>query len=304
MVVDATTPLGKNLTPDCIVRDLRTLPSAPKVLPRLKELLCDGNSSLYEIVTLIRLDPGIAARVLQTANSTYFSQGMRCFTVEEAVNRVGYDQVYALVSYAVASQVLVRPLAVYGLEADEHWKQSVACALAAEVLAHKTGQDRDAAYTIGLLHGVGMVAIDEWALRNAPGLAFARTGLPREATEAERTALGFTQAEAGAALLRHWGFPLSMSEPVRWQYAPRASASQSTMASLLYAAKWLRTTVCAGSAPPPELPETAPLQPLGLKPDALPDLVKDVLARLDEISSLLEPPRNTSDRHRHPLTQE
>src|SRR6185369_15331136 len=116
-------------------------------------------------VALIRLDPGIAARVLQVANSAYFAKGVRCFTVDEAVNRVGYDQIYELVSYAVESQVLVRPLDVYRIEADELWKMSVAAALAAELLADRTGVNRESAYTVGLLHCVGMVAIDEWALR-------------------------------------------------------------------------------------------------------------------------------------------
>src|SRR5689334_17624189 len=103
MIADLPTARA-SLTPDDIAREVKHLPSAPKVLPRLKKLLADTNSVLSEIVALVRLDPGIAVRVLQTANSAYFSKGVRCATVEEAVNRVGYEQIYELVSYAVASQ--------------------------------------------------------------------------------------------------------------------------------------------------------------------------------------------------------
>lgn len=273
------------LTPDEMVRDLKHLPSAPKVLPRLKQMLSDGNSAMHEIVALIRLDPGIVARVLQVANSAYYSKGVRCFTVDEAVQRVGYDQVFSLVSYAVASQVLVRPLEVYGIEADELWRMSVAGALAAEILADRSGQDRDAAYTVGLLHCVGMVVIDEWALRNSPGFRLAPGNFPREATEAERSTLGFTQAEAGGALLRQWGFPAPIVEPVRWQYSPRAAIAQARMAVLLYAAKWLRNAVCGRRAP---LPEPIVLQPIGLAPTYLPALAEEVNRRLTAISSLLE----------------
>src|SRR3954464_9581213 len=118
MIADCPMLAGQTFTPEDIVREVKHLPSAPKVLPRLKQLLSDGNSAMHEIVALIRLDPGIAVRVLQTANSAYFSKGVRCFTVDEAVNRVGYDQVYELVSFAVASQVLVRPLDIYAIDAD------------------------------------------------------------------------------------------------------------------------------------------------------------------------------------------
>lgn len=289
MVADLSMITGYTLSPEDIVREVRHLPSAPKVLPRLKQLLSDGNSAVHEIVALIRLDPGIAARVLQMANSAFFSKGVRCFTVDEAVSRVGYEQVYELVSFAVASQVLVRPLDTYGIEADELWRMSVAGALAAEALAERTNQDRNVAYTIGLLHCVGMVAIDEWALRNARPLAFKHTGFPREALESERAALGFTQAETGCALLKDWGFPHSISEPVRWQYTPRASASQAKMATLLFAAKWLRSTVCApADATTPVVPEPAQLSLLGVGPAALQAMVPQIAAKLAEVSSLLD----------------
>ena len=275
-------------TPEDIVRDLRDLPSAPKVLPPLKRLLSDPNSSMNNVVRLIRLDPGIAARVLRMGNSAYYSGGTRCFTVDEAVNRVGYNQVYELVSYAVASQVLVRPLAAYDLEADLLWSQSVTCALAAEIVAERSGQDLDVAYTVGLLHSLGMVAIDDWIDRTRPGLKLAQQGFPREATEAERAALGFTQADTGAALLRHWDFPTPMCEPVRWQYAPRSCSGHVRMACLLQVAKWIRTAISRPRNERPAPPVEGVLQMLPLRVSELDDLVASAQRKLKEVSSLLE----------------
>jgi HD-like signal output (HDOD) protein len=289
---------GRPITPEEVVRDVHQLPSAPKVLPRLKMLLGDGNSSMYEIVSLVRLDLGIAARVLHVANSAFYSKGTRCLTVDEAVNRVGYDQVYDLVAYAVGSHVLIRPLAVYGIGADELWRQSVACAISAEVLALHTGQDRNVAYTNGLLHCVGMVALDEWAGRNLPGIHLSDTSHPREFSESERAAFGFTQAEAGAALLAHWDFPREMSEPVRWQYAPQASGGHAKMACLLHVAKWLRTAACRGAGTQLPTPDEAQLRTLGLNPAVLRGMVPIVISRLTEISSLLEV--ETPGRNHHP----
>lgn len=288
MTADPVASTAAALSPEDIVRDLKHLPSAPKVLPRLKQLLGDPNSSMSEIVMLIRLDPGIAARVLQVGNSAYYSKGARCFTVDEAVNRVGYEQVYQLVSYAVASQVLVRPLKVYGIEADDVWTLSVSCALAAETLAARSGQDRDVAYTVGLLHSLGMVAIDDWALRHRPELQLGSEGFPREAIERERAELGFTQAETGAALLRAWEFPHSMCEPMRWQYAPRSCAAHTRMACLLHCAKWIRSVVCAPGGERPPLPAEAALQMVPLRASDLLAIAKDVEARLREVSSLLD----------------
>ena len=244
---------------------------------------------MQDIVALIRLDQGIAARVLQTANSAFYSNGVRCFTVDEAVNRVGYDQVYELVAYAVASQVLIRPLQAYQIEPDEIWRSAVTCGLAAESLAGLCGAQRDIAYTTGLLHSVGMLAIDEWVSHNHPGLHLVCQPYPREACESERALLGFTQAEAGASLLRHWDFPLSMSEPVRWQYFPRSTAGHQRMACLLHAAKWVRTVVCAPAKtelPPP--PDAWLLQPLRLGVPELETCAEQVRSQLANISTLLD----------------
>lgn len=284
-----TIPPFSSLTPDQVVRELHHLPSAPKVLPRLKRLLSNCNSSMSEIVTLIRLDPAISARVLQTANSAYYCKGVRCFTVDEAVNRVGYTQVYELVAYAVASQVLVRPLEAYGMEPDELWRMSVACALAAELLARHTGEEQDIAYTVGLLHCVGMLAIDEWIQHNHPGRRLVSQGFPRETCEHERALLGFTQAETGASLLRHWDFPLAMSEPIRWQYFPRSTAGFQRLACLLHAAKWVRSmALAAPDAFCPPAPDAWLLQPLHLSVPKLEQCAQEVRQQLTAINSLLD----------------
>ncbi|MFZ5497349.1 MAG: HDOD domain-containing protein [Verrucomicrobiota bacterium] len=286
-MVQTTEPPPPALTVDDLVRELEHLPSAPRVLPRLKRLLRDGNSSMHEVVELVRLDPGIAARVLQFGNSMYFSRGLRCYTVDEAVNRVGYDQIYELVAAAVASQVLVRPLDTYGLDADELWRRSIACALAAEVLAERTQAERSVAYTIGLLHSIGMVAIDDWALRNRSDLRFVSKDLPLECCESERAALGFHQAETGAALLRLWEFPAVMSEPVRWQYLPGGTAVHFQLSALLHVAKWIRSAVLNPAAPRPP-PVTHLLGRMGLTAAQLEGLVKVVATRFRAICAQLE----------------
>jgi hypothetical protein len=134
-----------------------------------------------------------------------------------------------------------------------------------------------------------MVAIDEWSLRTKRPLVLRNAGFPREAVESERGELGFTQAETGCALLKHWGFPHSISEPVRWQYTPRASASQARMATLLFVAKWLRSTVCvrAGAVPPPP-PDAVHLNLLGVAGPALQTMADDIARRLAQVNSLLD----------------
>lgn len=288
--------------PEELVREVKHLPSAPKILPRLKRLLRDGNTALADIVALVRIDPGLALRVMHLANSPYFFSGQRCQTVEDAVGRVGYDEIYSLVSYAAVAQVVNRPIATYGLEADQMWAESVSCALATRALAAKAGLDSSLGYTIGLFHSVGMVAIDEWFLMRGMTPLFLRETFPTEAVASERATLGYTHAEAGAALLALWEFPDEIFAPVCFQYASESAPVHADLTAVLYAAKWVRAAVLApvpGTYPP--LPALMRLKVLGLNSAVLTTVVGTVARELESVRGLLEDSGEPAvDRHYFP----
>jgi len=276
-------------SPEEVAAELPNLPSSPNVLPRLCGLMQEEEVSLQELGSLLRLDPGLTARVLKMGNFLAAAHAQHCFTVEDAINLIGFNRVLALIGEVAKSQIFARPVSLYGLDAEEWWRWSVSCALAAELLAEHTGEDISVAYTVGLLHSAGIVAIDEWASNKAPSLIFMPHGALGEFVESERALFGCTQAEVGAAMLRQWGFPTIMVEPLRWQYAPHGSAGYSRMACLLNAAKWLRTVVCAeDGCRPPSLPDAAVLRPLRLTPERLVRYVVELRIRLGEVRNLVE----------------
>lgn len=268
------------LSPEDLVRDLKHLPSSAKVLPRLLEILRDDRASVDDVVELIRIDAGMAARVLQIANSAYYttSNSARCVAMEEAVHRVGLVKIYELVAYAATTMLIMRHLRSYNLDPDSIWQMSVTGAIAAERLASRVGADNHHAYTIGLLHGVGLVAIDSWVSGHAevaPNFAWA--GFPEEATAAEKKHLGFNNATVASALLKMWGFPSQITEPIRWQYAPAFASGHRQLASILHAAKWLRDSVHTQPEQAlPRMPEKAIL-------DLIPFPASDLEALLGEI---------------------
>ena len=276
-------------TPEEVAAELPFLPSSPNVLPRLCGLLQEEDVSLQELSGLLRLDPGLAARVLQMGNRVAGANAQHCFTVEDAINLIGFNRISSIIGEVAKSQIFARPVSLYGLDAEEWWRWSVSCALAAELLAEHTGAETSVAYTVGLLHSAGIVAIDEWVMRKVPSLIFMPRGVLCEFVESERALLGCTQAEVGAAMLCQWGFPSIMVEPLRWQYAPHGSAGYSRMACLLNAAKWLRTVVCTDDdRRPPPLPDAAVLRPLRITPERLVRFVVELRIRLGEVRNLVE----------------
>ena len=113
-------PIIGSFDPAEIVRGLEQLPATPAILPRLLRLLDSDSASLDEVIDLIRVDLSITARILQMGSSAYYhSAAGPCENVSEAVNRVGFNQVYKLVSYAATAQLLMRPLAAYNIATND-----------------------------------------------------------------------------------------------------------------------------------------------------------------------------------------
>ena len=286
---ESVRPKKKELQyPDDIVRDIRDLPSAPSVLPQLLTILNDTSASMGDVIALIKIEPGIAVRVLQMGNSAYYSKGGRCTSLDEGVNRIGCLKIYEVVAYAVSSQLLMRKLSNYHLEADELWRRSVGCAISAAILAPSCDIDADIAYTIGLFHAVGLVAIDIWLKENGSPTPIESVGFPQETVEAEKRAIGFSNAAVAAALLRAWSFKANICEAVRWQYAPQSAGINRKVATLLFVSKWLQIlALTPDTAPRPPGPNAAMLKELNLTDDDLEARCQEVREEFDRANLML-----------------
>lgn len=250
-------------TPERLVAAMGQLPPMAQVLSRLQRLLSDTNSGLDDIASLIRLDPAMTTRVIQISNSAWFGRGGGCRTIEAAVNRVGFREVYHVVAVAASGAIVAQPLAAYGRDALTMWRESVAAAFAAETLAERLGEDTAVAYMSGLLHGIGRLAINK-CLMGADGQplkTLADEGFPGDFSGAELAMFGFTQAEVGACMLEKWAFASENVESVRHQYEPlEAEEPHDRMSAVLYCARYLRSAVLQADTlgDAPELDDVLP----------------------------------------------
>ena len=243
-------------TPESLVRKLTDLPPAPKVLHTLQRMLAEPDVALGNVAEVVALEPGLSAKVVRMANSTHFGRGAPVREIMEAIQRVGVTGVQELVTFAVASQLVGRPLATYGLAAQTVWSRAVACAIAASSLAERGDANRNEAYTAGLMHGLGLVVIDKYASKQWPPRRrlMASTGYPLDYAPEEREWLGFSHAEAGAALLELWGFSEGVVTAVRHQLAPEEAPAHRQLSMILATARWARSLFCVPEENIPELP--------------------------------------------------
>lgn len=231
-----------------VVASLKNLPPAPRVMPMLLSSLNDLNTSGDEIVQLLELDAGLAAKILTVSNSAYYGGRGDIAEVGEAVARLGFREIYRIVTNIYAKAFVGRSMSTYQIEADERWFNSVATGVVMELLTKRL-QDGDpaTAYTIGLLHDIGKSAVDEVCHETYQQVLLAVEEDHMTLQKAEQKILGFDHAQLGAALMRSWKFPDAIIEPIEFQFDPCHAKDFPKLASMLHLSRW----ICASIAGAP-----------------------------------------------------
>lgn len=207
------------------------LPSLPSVAIRLLEMSKDPETELRDVIALIKTDPAISAKILKSANSSFFGLSSKVASVDRAVPLLGTTVVtslalsFSLVEAAMTSGPLVPHYSAY-------WLQSVVHASAAEVLSGYRKDGLECEYFLsGLLMDLGRLAM----LKTIPGEYLPvleqaqREQRPLHAVESEQ--FGFDHVEIGVKLMENWSMPDSLIEAVRWHHAPSSELLASPQAA-------------------------------------------------------------------------
>jgi HD-like signal output (HDOD) protein len=196
------------------------LPSVPALYMQLSALLADSDVTVHDAARVLEQDVAMTAKVLQLANSAFFSRGPAVTGLGEAVARLGLSTLNALVlaREALGAFGQTAPIKHLSIEALQHHGMLVA-RVARRLLGDAPA--REAAFTAGLLHDIGLLVM---ASHDAPHLEQVLATAHRDRrplAEVEREGRGVTHAEVGAHLLALWGLPHEIVEAVAYQHRPQ-----------------------------------------------------------------------------------
>ena len=206
---------------------LKALPPVPKLFATLNRALEDQEhkSSLADICAILSQDVALAAKLMQLANSAFFSGGGRVVRIEQAVQLLGTRILSGLVLQheLLANAVLAPELSAWRERLN---RESLATAeLIMRIARHLNlnAAMRDEAAMAGLLHDIGhLVMLTEFLdVDTLPELIQRRHG--EALCQDEETLIGVHHGWIGAYLLRLWGLPQSLVEAVAWHHHPSRS---------------------------------------------------------------------------------
>lgn len=206
-----------------IVSRLRSLPSLPALYDELMAALRSKEASLVQIERIISKDIGMAAKILQLANSAFIGSRGRVSSLLHALTLIGTETVRTLVlSVHVFSQFEDNSgVAVY---LPALWDHSAEVAALAQQIASSENCPKtivEESFSAGLLHDIGKVVLLAEMPREYGRILQINPGL-MAALELEH--LGCTHAQIGAYLVSIWGLPVPLVHAVAFHDCPSESA--------------------------------------------------------------------------------
>ncbi len=205
------TPISR----EALLHVVKTLPAAPQILAQLGRLLLDINSDLADITLLLKRDAALTARIIRISNSALYNTGLPFASLEEALARVGYTEVYRLTGFAAVAQLADQKLSLYRVTGVQLRENALLTALIMETAAPAADHDEREAYTAGLLRSTGKIAMD----RLSRGTNNVFEGDSTDGLAAwENAYVGMTNVEASAMILDEWRFPSDTIEAIRDHY--------------------------------------------------------------------------------------
>jgi len=227
----------KNLNNDLQRRLFRLQEIAPpsRMAQEILGLITDEQADLEQVAETIEKYPELTARILRCANSAYYGQRGKIYSVAEAIIRVlGLSVTKALV-LSLTLEASFNPRSCPGFKAERYWFSSVMTASLARSLAPlmKIGEHPDpgAAYTAGLLHNIGILALVELFPEQMSQVFAEADG------EAGRTLmkklLGIDGQQAGAVLGRRWGLPDPLVQSIAYCRDSRIPSADEPLLALV-----------------------------------------------------------------------
>jgi len=211
------------------------LPSIPKVVALLLVELDRPETDLKKINQLIATDPALTTRLLQLANSAFFNLTGRISSVSEALALLNLAQVRTMAQQAAAHASLK---AVPGINLQQFWEYSHNVARVSRSLAGVVRQNQQAAFTCGLIHAIGELAMQLAMPEAIQELNEKTPPLDLRRAKAERRQFGYCYATVGAGFARKWQFPQAMIDALEYQYAPFENNVYEPLAGVIHLAAW------------------------------------------------------------------
>ena len=204
------------------------LPPFPAIALQALNLMAGTDTSLLRLCNLIRPDPAFSTAVLRIANSPLVAFSKEVTSILQASMLLGFRRLKSVVITVGLKAYLQNSFSPL---LESCWRHSVACAMIAERTATWSSLDKDFAYTAGILHDLGRVALATVMPQAYAGVVELGVEQPQDVLQIEQELCGIDHCQAGSALVSAWKLPEAFIQTVSSHHDPatRTTGAASTV---------------------------------------------------------------------------
>lgn len=240
---------GKISKPDLkdFEKTLEKVRPIPQIALKIIRMIRDNMHSMEDLAKEVRQDQVISAKVIRLLNSALFGQSSSVDSIDRALVMMGEKKFLQLVISASMENFFPENGLGYSLCKGGVFKHALGTAMICENLANMSGKvSSDIAYTAGLLHDIGKVALDQYIASALP-MFYRRTQVDGSSLiTVESEEFGINHTEVGGKLADLWALPESLKEAIMYHHFPEQSVNNSELTHLVYVADLLMSRFVVG----------------------------------------------------------
>jgi putative nucleotidyltransferase with HDIG domain len=222
-----------------IIEEVDSLPTFPENITKIQELCSQKDVSIDTVASMIRVDPSLTAELLKLANSTDYYGGKRIETINEAIMRVGLENIKSLLIVASSRKILDERFKKF----EQVWDHCNKVAFYARFIAIDKGYSSiaDTVFMSGLLHDIGKIVLLSTERELVEIIAeIVKNREIITTTILEEVTLGISHTTIGRLTAEKWNFPEYLISTINNHHSPLSvSEKYGDIISLVYLANML-----------------------------------------------------------------
>jgi len=198
-----------------VLKRLSELPTLPAALYQMLDALSNPKLSMARISRIVSQDPALTSKMLKLANSPYYGFQKEVRSVEHAMVLLGVETVKALALGVSIFNTFHDSSDLAGINKAGLWTHFLAVAFCAKELASVIdASEPDAAFTSGLIHDIGRLALLRLFPSESVAVVEAIEDGALSLVEAEERAFGLDHQAAGSFLAKTWSLPDDLQDAI------------------------------------------------------------------------------------------